>query len=230
MLLGLLALCSLAVAAQPVAQKLSPMQSRVLKADVLKTMKIGEVKDTDIIETKEGRITGKELKLRIQKNQEMAAKKSGAAFSKKASQTLQQLKAGEESKRRMENQTIRRDVAAKMKGARPQVRPCDGPKITGVYPNTANPGDPLLITGCGLLAQQGEASLVVYPRKDLGRSGGGVVPIPIPQEYAKLTIRSWSDTAIEAMIPDLPLSQSVSVMAKAKRRAARRLLLRLRLS
>lgn len=205
MILVLLAIVSVAMAQQQTLQK--PQAVKEIQKPPAKTlspaaMKLSGMKDTDIVEFEGRKMTVKETKALIRKKQVTAARQTQAKLARTAEQRIQQLRAVEESNRRSHVQRVNQDLTSEIKRQPDQLCSTlysdNKPHIRSVYPTTVNPGDPILIKGCGFLSQPGQATFLVNVRT----AGPGGVGMTIPKTYS-VTVKSWTDTAIEASIPEV---------------------------
>ncbi|MGA2532601.1 MAG: IPT/TIG domain-containing protein [Candidatus Aminicenantales bacterium] len=209
----ILAAVLLAPAAGQKASRAVQLKPRVYSAAELKRSQtaISTLKDTDVIENEGKRITVAELKANIQTMRRPASQKR-LSRAHDGVKELQRLQAAEGSRRIARTATLRLDIAEKFRSWRervpvwgqgqsgqPSTPPAEqGPRIDSIYPDTVYPGDPILITGAGF-----------GPRWS--------VDVYIPGKgKPRLDITSWSETAIEATMPDVsgfpaPLSSSVIV-------------------
>ncbi|HTZ38908.1 MAG TPA: hypothetical protein VMB77_02030 [Syntrophales bacterium] len=214
MIVSLLVVVSVAVAQQTTTQKpqaAKEMQKPPAKALSPAKIKLSDLKDTDIVEFQGRKMTVKEAKPLIRKRQEAAARQAQAKSAKTAEQRVQQLRAAEESSRRSHVQQVSQGLASEIQ--RPPDALCsqlysdNKPHIRSVYPTTVNAGDPILIKGCGFLSQPGQATFLVNVRT----AGPGGVGMTVPKTYT-LNIKSWTDTAIQASIPEVTGFGSASLI------------------
>jgi hypothetical protein len=97
----------------------------------------------------------------------------------KSQKKLFELQNAENAKKNIRIQNLMQLIAAKRYTV---TSACSGAAINSVSPSEVYPGDPILIQGCGFLTNEGMVVLNEY--------------------NIKLKINSWSDTSIEAVIPD----------------------------
>lgn len=110
-----------------------------------------------------------------------------AKFKALSSETSQRFLGQETAKRVARAQSLRASFAAAKTAAASRakidVAAClANPRIDAVTPETFQPGDPVLVTGCGFKDAKGMLLL----------SDGNV----------QMTVGAWSDTSVEAVVPD----------------------------
>ncbi|MBI5710268.1 MAG: hypothetical protein HZC42_08205 [Candidatus Eisenbacteria bacterium] len=173
-------------------------EARVITGQALVELKPGDLKDTDIVERDGKRMTGAQVKALAKKNLEAAIRESQARLSGQLAPKVPQAKRTAGAATRMPSAAGRERPGLQ---TRPQPRPlsCEGAPIYSVTPVTLNPGDPVVIRGCGFKAEGGQVALTTGPAHVVTDPDGA--QITVPEETWTLFLTSWSDTTIHAMLP-----------------------------